>query len=97
MDMQMDFIRKLPLPSELKEQFPIPDNVKAIKEERDNQIAEIFEGKSDKFLLIIGPCSADNKTFFCLAWTPTVQEQTNGKVLVPTRLLYLTLILQPIP
>ena len=42
MDMQMDFIRKLPLPSELKEQFPIPDNVKAIKEERDNQIAEIF-------------------------------------------------------
>ena len=61
MDMQMDFIRKLPLPSELKEQFPIPDNVKAIKEERDNQIAEIFEGKSDKFLLIIGPCSADNE------------------------------------
>ncbi|MCR5210281.1 MAG: 3-deoxy-7-phosphoheptulonate synthase [Lachnospiraceae bacterium] len=61
MDMQMDFIRKLPLPSELKEQFPIPDNVKAIKEDRDKQIAEIFEGKSDKFLLIIGPCSADNE------------------------------------
>lgn len=62
MDMQMEFIRKLPLPIELKEQFPLSDEVKRIKEERDAEIADIFTGKNNKFLLIIGPCSADNET-----------------------------------
>ena len=61
MDMQMKFVRKLPQPSELKMQFPVPNEVEKIKEERDRQIADIFEGRSDKFILIIGPCSADNE------------------------------------
>ena len=57
----MEFIRKLPTPEELKEQFPLDASVAPIKESRDKEIADIFEGKSDKFLLIIGPCSADNE------------------------------------
>ena len=57
MEMQMDFLRKLPTP----EQFPLSDEIKAIKEKRDKEIADIFAGKSDKFLMIIGPCSADNE------------------------------------
>ena len=61
MEMQMDFLRKLPTPQELKEQFPLSDEIKAIKEKRDKEIADIFAGKSDKFLMIIGPCSADNE------------------------------------
>ncbi len=61
MDMQMEFIKKLPTPEELKEKYPIPARVASVKEERDRQIADIFEGRSDKFLLIIGPCSADNE------------------------------------
>ena len=61
MDMQMKFYRKLPTPQELKEEFPIDDHIKQIKEERDQQIADIFTGKDDRFLLIIGPCSADNE------------------------------------
>ena len=61
MDMQMEFIKKLPTPEELKKEYPIPEQVAVVKKERDEQIAEIFTGKSDKFLLIIGPCSADNE------------------------------------
>ena len=61
MEMQMEFLRKLPTPQELKEEFPVTDEIKAVKEKRDQEIADIFTGKSDKFLMIIGPCSADNE------------------------------------
>ncbi len=61
MEMQMEFLRKMPTPQELKEQFPLTPEVAGIKEKRDAEIKDIFEGKSDKFLLIIGPCSADNE------------------------------------
>ena len=60
MEMQMEYIRKLPEPQELMEQFPIDDKVKAIKAKRDEEIKDILTGKDDRFLLIIGPCSADN-------------------------------------
>lgn len=55
------FYRKLPTPKELKEQFPVGREVEKIKEERDREIADIFTGKDNRFLLIIGPCSADNE------------------------------------
>ncbi len=61
MEMTMNFLRKLPTPKELKEQFPLSEDIKQIKEARDKEIADIFTGKSDKFLMIIGPCSADNE------------------------------------
>ena len=59
--MDMKFIRKLPTPQELKEEFPISAEIAAAKEKRDEEIRRIFKGESDKFLLIIGPCSADNE------------------------------------
>lgn len=61
MDMQMNFLRKIPNPQELKEQFPIPEKISKIKDERDSIIKNIFEGKDNHFLLIIGPCSADRE------------------------------------
>ena len=61
MEMQMEFIRKLPNPQDLKEEFPVTDDIRRAKEERDREIADILTGKSDKFLLIIGPCSADRE------------------------------------
>ena len=61
MEMQMEFIRKLPTPEELKQEFPTDAHVKAIKEERDAVLENIFKEKEDRFLLIIGPCSADNE------------------------------------
>ena len=61
MDMDMKFFRKLPVPKDLKEQFPADERIVKIKQERDPEIRRIFEGKSDKLLLIIGPCSADRE------------------------------------
>ena len=61
MEMDMEFLRKLPTPKELKEQFPVSEKIAAIKADRDRQIREIFEGKDARLLLIIGPCSADNE------------------------------------
>ncbi len=58
----MKFLRQLPIPQEIKQQFPISEKCAAIKAERDSMIADVFTGSSNKFLLIIGPCSADNET-----------------------------------
>lgn len=86
--MNMDFVRKLPIPKEIKEQFPIPEDVKKIKEKRDAEIADVFTGKSDKFLLIIGPCSADREDsvldYVCRL--AKVQEKVKDKILIIPRI-----------
>lgn len=60
--MNCTFKRKLPVPKEMKADFPVSDEMKKIKEKRDEEIKKVFTGESDKFLLIIGPCSADYET-----------------------------------
>ena len=59
--MQMNFHRKLPIPQEVKKEFPLTENMAKIKEARDEAIRAVFEGRSDKFILVIGPCSADRE------------------------------------
>ena len=61
MEMEMEFLRKLPTPAELKEEYPVSAQVVATKAERDDEIRAILEGKEDKLILVIGPCSADNE------------------------------------
>lgn len=58
--MQMNFHRKLPIPQEVKKEFPLTERMIKVKEERDKEIRDVFEGVSNKFILIIGPCSADH-------------------------------------
>ena len=59
--MNMEFIRKLPVPKELKAQFQLPEKLVAVKAARDAEIQKVFTGESSKKLLIIGPCSADRE------------------------------------
>ena len=59
--MSMLFDRKLALPAEVKEMYPLTSQMSRAVEERNLQIKNIFEGKDDRLLLIIGPCSADNE------------------------------------
>lgn len=59
--MEMEFLRKLPTPSEIKEEFPLHKEIEQIKAERDVVLKNIFEGKDERLLLLIGPCSADNE------------------------------------
>ena len=58
--MKMNFHRKLPIPQEVKQEYPVTDRMIQIKEKRDKEIRAVFDGTSDKFILIIGPCSADH-------------------------------------
>ena len=58
--MNMNFIGKLPIPQEIKAQYPITEEMAAIKAKRDEEIKNVFTGDSKKFILVIGPCSADN-------------------------------------
>lgn len=57
----MDFKRKLPIPMEVKARFPLDDGMEEIKRKRDMEIRNIMEGKDERLLLIIGPCSADSE------------------------------------
>ena len=59
--MNMNFKRKLPVPKEIKEQYPLTPELAQIKARRDREIADVFTGKSHKLVLIIGPCSADRE------------------------------------
>ncbi len=59
--MNLEFKRKLPIPKQIKSRYPLTENLEAIRDRRAEEIKDIFTGKSDKFVLIIGPCSADNR------------------------------------
>ncbi|MBO5711467.1 MAG: 3-deoxy-7-phosphoheptulonate synthase [Acholeplasmatales bacterium] len=59
--MNMKFIRKLPIPQEVKKMYPLDEELAKIKEKNDIEIKKVFTGESNKLILIIGPCSADNE------------------------------------
>ena len=84
----MEFIRKLPVPKEVKEQFPISDEVIKLKKERDEEIAKVFKSESDKFLLIIGPCSADREDAVMdyITRLAKVQEKVKDKIIIIPRI-----------
>ncbi len=63
--MSFEYIQKLPTPDEIRDRFPLTKELAAVKAERDKMISDVFTGKSDKFLVIIGPCSADNEDSVC--------------------------------
>ena len=85
--MGLEFINKLPTPAEIREQFPIPAELAALKEKRDAKIRKVITGESDKFLVIIGPCSADNVTAV-LDYTSRlvkVQDKVKDKIIIIPR------------
>lgn len=59
--MKMNFHRKLPIPKDVKAEYPLSERMEKVKATRDESIRAVFEGRSDKFILVIGPCSADHK------------------------------------
>ena len=86
--MGFDFIQKLPTPQETREMYPVPARVAKIKEERDQEIRKVFTGESDKFLVMIGPCSADNEEAVCdyVRRLVPVQEKIKDKVIIIPRI-----------
>lgn len=86
--MGYEFINKLPTPAEIKEQFPLPLECAAAKAQRDKEVKKAISGQSDKFLVIIGPCSADNEDSV-LDYTSRLvklQEDTKDKLILIPRI-----------
>ena len=85
--MSMKINTTLPSPTELKEEYPLSEKLAELKKKRDQEIRDIFTGKSDKFAVIIGPCSADNEDAVCdyLLRLRKVQDKIADKVLIIPR------------
>lgn len=86
--MSMDFKRKLPIPKEVKEQYPLSKEITKVKNERDAEIKKIFTGEDDKFVLVIGPCSADREDAV-LDYTcrlSSLQEKVKDKIFIIPRI-----------
>ncbi|MDD5917432.1 MAG: 3-deoxy-7-phosphoheptulonate synthase [Clostridiales bacterium] len=84
----MEFIRKLPIPQEVKAMYPATPEMLRIKEERDSEIRRVFTGESNLFLLIIGPCSADREDAVLdyVSRLRRVQEKVQDKILIIPRI-----------
>ena len=85
--MNMDFKRKLPIPMETKEMYPLSGELSGVIEKRTAELKAIFEGESDKMALIIGPCSADNEDSVLdyVSRLVPVQEKVADKLLIVPR------------
>ncbi len=86
--MNMNFHHKLPIPQEIKAQYPVTEKMTKIKTARDEEIKKVFRGESDKLLLIIGPCSADHKESVLdyISRLRTVQDKVSENILIIPRI-----------
>lgn len=86
--MGMNFNRKMPEPAEIKKLYPLSEKIKEIKAARDKEIAQVFTGELDKFLLIIGPCSADKDepVMDYVHRLADIQQKVKDKILIIPRI-----------
>ncbi len=86
--MNIQRIKRIPGPEQIVEEIPFPVHLKAVKQKRDEDIKRIFEGRDDRFLLIIGPCSADNEDSVCdyIARLAKAQERVKERILIIPRI-----------
>ncbi len=87
-NMSMNFNRKLPIPMEIKEQYPVTAEIERVRDAQTNELKKIFSGESDKFALIIGPCSADHEDTVIkyIYKLREVQEKVKDKILIVPRI-----------
>ena len=86
--MSMNFHRKLPIPQEVKKEYPLTLRMAQVKAERDESIRAVFDGRSDKFILVIGPCSADHRepVLEYISRLRRIEEQVSDKIIIIPRI-----------
>lgn len=86
--MSMKLNKELPLPATLKAEYPMDPAITALKAERDREIRKVFTGESDKFIVLVGPCSADNEEAVCeyVNRLSRVNEQLSDRLLIIPRI-----------
>jgi phospho-2-dehydro-3-deoxyheptonate aldolase len=84
----MEFVKKIPTAQEIIEEMPLSNHIREIKENRDVEIRKVFQNEDDKFLLIIGPCSADNEDSVCeyIGKLAKVQEKVKDSIIIIPRI-----------
>ena len=86
--MSFTFVTKLPTPEEIKEQLPVPVDLMELKRQRDAAIRDVLCQRSDKFLVIVGPCSADNEDSVCeyISRLGKLNEEVKDKLILIPRI-----------
>ena len=86
--MGMNFQRKLPIPKKVKKEFPLTERMIQVKIQRDAEIRAVFEGSSDKFILVIGPCSADHSepVMEYISRLRRIEDQVSDKIIMIPRI-----------
>ncbi|MBQ3329723.1 MAG: 3-deoxy-7-phosphoheptulonate synthase [Ruminococcus sp.] len=86
--MNMEFERKLTIPMEVKKMYPLDDSLREIVADRERQIQDIFAGKDDRIVLIIGPCSADREDSVIdyISRLRKVQDKVEDKIFIVPRI-----------
>ena len=82
----MNFKRRLPVPKDIKERYPLTPALAAVKTRRDRELAEIFTGRSGRMVLLIGPCSADREDAvldYCTRLAGLQEQVQDSLILVP--------------
>ena len=88
MNKNMIFYRKLPIPQDVKAQFPLSANVQKVRAEKVEEISKIFRGEDDRLALVIGPCSADREDAVLeyIYKLRGVQEKVRDKIMIIPRI-----------
>lgn len=86
--MSINYIKRIPTADEIIAQMPLPKHIKDIKEKRARELKDIFENRDNRFVLIIGPCSADNEDSVCeyIEKLARVQEKVKDSILIIPRI-----------
>ena len=86
--MAFKYVQQLPTPQEIREEYPLPEELKTLKQKRDKEISDIITGIDDRFLVIIGPCSADNENAVCeyVSRLSKVNERVKDRLLLVPRI-----------
>ena len=86
--MSFKFYKQLPSPEEIKQQYGLSKTAIQAKQTRDQMIRDIITGTSDKFMVIIGPCSADNEDSVCdyISRLSRVQEKVVDQLVIVPRI-----------
>ena len=86
--MSMEFIRKLPIPMDIKAEYPMTDDLTALRNQRNEEVKSIFRGETDKLILVIGPCSADSEDSVMdyISRLTKIQEKVADKLYIIPRI-----------
>jgi 3-deoxy-7-phosphoheptulonate synthase len=86
--MSFQYIREMPDVREILDTIPVPESLKKVKEIRDKEIKAVFKRESEKFLVIIGPCSADNEDAVCeyVSKLSRLQDEVKEKLILIPRI-----------